>query len=671
LSANFVFSFNSLNILYIHQYFFTMKKVSLLILGILASVTGVFAQASLLTAPNVPDPYGYYWRGDTTASGPVYSWVDITTTGTQVSGLTDDNVVGPINLGGMTFKYYWNNYTSLYIGSNGYISFANNNVASAATIGFPATPSQDGTNDIIAAFLTDLKHDGANNQAKVFTYADVQNQKFIITFQQVPFWTNNTAGFTGSNTFQIILDAKTGNITYQYDTQTGNWNSSYNTSTNSVVIGIENSTGVYGRMIANKIKPTPPRAFTFYAPAVAGISVIDGTASHIQNVDNGGIFVKNNTPVNLAANIKNAGNVTTANAIGATATVTENDAPTILYTNSQSVPAGLVAGAEQLTNFGLYTPSTTGGAIFPFPVSHKYAVQTDLTGDMVPGNDINYIEMAICDVDADGLTRMNYTTTTTSNGLVAWSGGSGTSGGAVYIKPYAYPAIIKAVEVVIRVNTTSGTYTGAPGTPVYDLSIYDDTAVPGAPLGTINVLSDSLQLGANGWTWARHYLPQPIVVTQGGVFVSWIQRDSTLGMGTQDSIPVARRCYEILDGSWAVYRQNNVEDMMLGLAADMANAVADTTDSPLAIAPVKSGISTFTLYPNPSKGVFNVEATFSRMQEATVKVVDMQGAKVHLEFLRHTDNFQRTLDLSYLPQGIYFVQIITPTGMQTKKVVIE
>lgn len=647
-----------------------MKKVSLLILGILASVTGVFAQANLLSAPNAPDPYGYFWRGDTTANGPTYSWVDITTTGTQVQGLTDDNVIGPISLGGMSFKYYWNNYTQLYIGSNGYISFANNNIASSGTLGFPATPSQDGTNDVIAAFLTDLKHDGANNQAKVFTYADVPNQKFIITFQQVPFWTNNTAGFAGSNTFQIILDAKTGDITIQYDTQTGNWNSSYNPSTNSVVIGIENSTGVYGRMIAHKIKPTPPRAFTFYAPLVAGVSVIDGTASHIQNLDNGGVFVKNNTPVNLVADIRNAGNVTTTNAIGATATITENDDVLILYTDTQSAPAGLVAGAEQLTSFGTYTPSSVGGSVFPFPVSHKFAIQTDLSGDMVPGNDISAVELVVCDTDADGLTRMNYATTTTSSGALAWSDGLGTSGGAVYIKPYAYPAFIYAVEAVIRV-TPQATYIPVAGAPAYKISVYDDDGLPGTPLGSVDVTADSVLVGAGGWTWARHYLPTPITVTEGGIYVSWIQQDSLLTLGTQDSIPVARRGYEILDGSWAVYRSNNTDDLMLGIAADMNNATVDTITSPLAITPIKTGISNFSLYPNPSKGVFNLDVTFNRMQEATIKVVDMQGSKVHLEFLRHTTNFQRTIDLSYLPQGMYFVQIITPTGVETKRLVIE
>lgn len=645
-----------------------MKKISLLILAILASVTGVFAQANLLTAPNAPDAYGYFWRADSTINGPTYMWEDITTTGTLVSGLTDDNVVGPISMGGLTFKYYWNNYTQLYIGSNGYLSFANNNVASTGTLGFPATPSQDGTNDILAAFLADLKHDGANNQAKVYTYADIPNQKFIVTFQQVPFWTNNAAGFAGSNTFQIILDAKTGNITYQYDTQTGTWNNSYNASTNSFVMGIENSTGVYGRMIAHKIKPTPPRAFTFYAPAVAGVNVIDGTASHIQNTENAGFFVPNNVAVTFAADIKNAGNITTTAAIGATATLTENDGNVILYTNSQSVPTGLAAGAEQLVNFGTFTPSSTGNPTFPFPVSYKYAVQTSLTGDMVAGNDINYVEMGVCDVETNGLTRMNYATTTTLSGALSWSGGAGNSGGAVYIKPYAYPAIISAVEVAMRAATG---YTPPAGTPAYKIGIYDDTALPGALLGTLDVISDSVLVGPNGWTWSTHYLQQPIVVTSGGIYVSWIQQDSSLFLGIQDSIPVSRRNYEILDNSWASYRDNNVQDLAMGILADMSNAVTDTTSSPLAVTPIKSGIKNFTVYPNPSKGVFNLDVNFSRLQEATIKVVDMQGAKVHLEFIRHTDNFQRTIDLSYLPQGIYFVQVITPTGMQTKRLVIE
>ena len=45
-----------------------------------------------------PDSYGYTWKDSDEPDGPVYSWIDITTTGTLVTGLGDDNIVGPFTM---------------------------------------------------------------------------------------------------------------------------------------------------------------------------------------------------------------------------------------------------------------------------------------------------------------------------------------------------------------------------------------------------------------------------------------------------------------------------------------------------------------------------------------------------------------------------------------------
>jgi hypothetical protein len=40
-----------------------------------------------------PDAYGYTWLSSDDAGGPTYSWIDISTDGTEVAGLADDNSV--------------------------------------------------------------------------------------------------------------------------------------------------------------------------------------------------------------------------------------------------------------------------------------------------------------------------------------------------------------------------------------------------------------------------------------------------------------------------------------------------------------------------------------------------------------------------------------------------
>jgi hypothetical protein len=69
-----------------------------------------------------PDPYGYTWIDSDEAGGPTYSWVDISATGTAITGLSDDNNVGPFNIG-WNFPYYGTNFGQFWVNSNGTIAF--------------------------------------------------------------------------------------------------------------------------------------------------------------------------------------------------------------------------------------------------------------------------------------------------------------------------------------------------------------------------------------------------------------------------------------------------------------------------------------------------------------------------------------------------------------------
>ena len=108
-----------------------------------------------------PDAYGYTWKDSDEPGGPVYQWTDITTTGTFVSGLGDDNVVGPYILA-TNFNYYWYTVKKVWVGSNGYISFGNNNIAAA----FPLIPTPGGGNDFVAGMMSDLTFSGAGNPGR-------------------------------------------------------------------------------------------------------------------------------------------------------------------------------------------------------------------------------------------------------------------------------------------------------------------------------------------------------------------------------------------------------------------------------------------------------------------------------------------------------------------------
>src|SRR4051812_44587760 len=174
-----------------------MKKILRLILIACFAFSAHSAKAS-----GGPDAYGYTWLTSLDAGGPAFNWIDITSrAGVQtVTGLADDNSApGQIPLG-INFHYYWNDYTQLKVGSNGWVSFSNvSNIASC----FPTIPTAGGPEDYLAPMMSDLNFTGAGNIGQV-KYWSNNVDTFIISYINVPFWSVNAPGWAGSNSFQVI-----------------------------------------------------------------------------------------------------------------------------------------------------------------------------------------------------------------------------------------------------------------------------------------------------------------------------------------------------------------------------------------------------------------------------------------------------------------------------------
>jgi hypothetical protein len=79
-----------------------------------------------------------------------------------------------------------------------------------------------------------------------------------------------------------------------------------------------------------------------------------------------------------------------------------------------------------------------------------------------------------------------------------------------------------------------------------------------------------------------------------------------------------------------------------------------------------SGNTTFTVYPNPSNGVFTVDAGFD--EAVTIVVYNMAGKQV---LNQTTTGSQTQLNLDGVAKGVYMVQLQTNSGMQTGKLIIE
>lgn len=130
-----------------------------------------------------PDAFGYVWLDSDADGGPTYQWIDVLTTGTELTGsLDDDNYSGPYPIG-FDFRFYGNVYDQFYLGSNGIIGFGPATDLDAYQN--TALPYADTPNNMIALCWDDLDiTDPANTTGKVVY--DAQPNRCVIQFNSYP-----------------------------------------------------------------------------------------------------------------------------------------------------------------------------------------------------------------------------------------------------------------------------------------------------------------------------------------------------------------------------------------------------------------------------------------------------------------------------------------------------
>jgi len=194
-----------------------MRRIALAIALVL---TALYAQW--------PDRGGYRFLDSDTSAGPVFQWLDISQTGTRLA-LGDDDNAGPLALG-TTFTYYWRDFDSVHICSNGWLSFTS---SSHQFHHYPIPDPRDP--DALAAPLwadLDPSQGGA-----VYFLADTVQRRFIVSWESVPLH-----GTSDICTFQAILDYHSGEILFQYlDVP-----QEMSAGGDSCSVGIENDSGTVG-----------------------------------------------------------------------------------------------------------------------------------------------------------------------------------------------------------------------------------------------------------------------------------------------------------------------------------------------------------------------------------------------------------------------------------------
>ncbi|TND07990.1 MAG: cell surface protein [Bacteroidetes bacterium] len=511
-----------------------MKKIGQRIISALFLMSPV-----LVSASGGPDAYGYTWITSADVGGPTYNWIDITSRpGVQtVTGLADDNSAAAMATIGFNFHYYWTDVTQMRIGSNGWLSF--NSSASNIASCFPNIPTAGGAADnYLSVLMSDLNFTGVGNPGQV-QYWTNSTDSFIISFINVPYWTVNAPGWTGSNTFQVILCNSDSSITYQYGAVSPFL---ANAGCNDMEVGIENSTGTIGLQVYTDAMPPSNYVIRFDYPNVVLLSIQDVLPEWNSNVDNLSEFIFQNAPATLRSNIKNSGNAAVTTTISLQALI-RDDIPSTVYSAAGSLPL-LAAGDDSLYTFpGAWTPASAG--------QYSYEVTTTCAQDINAGNNTTIIEYDVVNACAPSM-NLSYVTGNTPSTSINWNGGANDDGAAVYFNPPVSPYTVSALQFYISSNAGNG----------YIASIYDDDGPNGAPgtvLFTTTVASASVITGA----WNTVVVSPAVTLPSGGFYVAWFQGGTSIFLGSETTAPYSRRNYEILDGGWASLRYNDTRDLCI------------------------------------------------------------------------------------------------------------
>lgn len=114
--------------------------------------------------------------------------------------------------------------------------------------------------------------------------------------------------------------------------------------------------------------------------------------------------------------------------------------------------------------------------------------------------------------------------------------------------------------------------------------------------------------------------------------------------------------------SFATADTTEMRDSILNMLGAMPTDIYDLSPS----------VSNLNLFPNPAKGSFEIAATILESTEVQIEIQDLSGMKVSNFEAEPTmiGAYSKTIDTGFLPNGIYFVKLITNANTIVQKVTI-
>lgn len=576
-----------------------------------------------------PDAFGYTWKDSNEPGGPTYQWFDITSIGTMVNGLGDDNFVGPIQIG-FQFPYYWYTESKVWVGSNGYLEFDPGNLAA----NFPPIPTASGVNNYVGGMIADLTFLGAGNNAQAYYYAN--QDTFALEFLNVPYWDPNSPGYSGSNSFEIILNKADSSITVNFMSCTG-------ASVSNFTSGIENSIGTMGLQPLASQPPNGNYTIKYYYPQGNALQVTDASVSWNGLDGDGGVFYANLSGAHaLVTQVENSGN-TTIGPVTADGRVTLLN-NTVLVSTSDTTPS-MVPGQTAVFAFpNSFSPTTNGTRMFTTRISN-------VAGDAILVNDSIIQEIVVVDTTAQSV-RLCYTNNHTEvvGTTISWGGGQG--GVGVYIKPPAYPARILNTNFICTSSPNSG--------PAFYAKIYDDDGPGGSPgtlLDSVLVLGTSVLI--NGITSVPVSTPN-LTITSGGFYINWDMASTQISIAQSLTPPFSRQSYEVFQNIWSTYRDYQNSDFFIG--ADVNYTWVGVEE--------QNTIAGLNVYPVPSNDLLNFSFAEATKAPVTITLTDISGQVVDVvKFPAANNGSVFTVDVSRYASGVYAYSIQSGNAISQGKII--
>jgi hypothetical protein len=478
-----------------------------------------------------PDAYGYRARDNNEPNGPTFAWLDISTTGTQVTGLGDDNtsLVYPI---GFTFHYYWYDVTQFWVGSNGYIQFHPGGLLAQA---FPSFPNAALPNDVLGCYVADWILGGS--EPGHCYYETRGGDSLIVMWKNVRAWGAN--GNLGDHNFEIILCRHDSSFTYQIGQCTTG-----DVSNSDIKVGMENVSGSVGMQLFSGAYPPNNTAIKFYYPPAVTYVAHDMGIESSQTRNNGGFFLVTGDTLFPYLKVTDVGNQTET---GFHSIYSVRRTNNVLQMSADSLISATLNPAQALE---LFYPTTW---VAPAAAVFRITGRVNLTTDVNHTNDSVRVQLHTLALPGE----LYYDDNSGEQGW-SWQGGSGGMGNQ-FVSP-VYPCRISQLRFYIY-STTGGTGMTA--------KIYNDAG--GVPGTEVFSQAMSTLVGAD---WNTLTVNPPVVIDSGAFYVAWMQADSltTFGVDTNATEGSSRRGWEY-SGSWAEFRYGQLQNPMIRCTVDGISTV--------------------------------------------------------------------------------------------------